>query len=178
MPKAGYLYVLTHPSDPKLYKIGVTTLRPEKRLGQHNSNHQEYAGRMVKETGQAWELKTFIEVPDPYWAEKVFWSATPYPLIPFRRGIEIEAMEWHLVEKGLAAAEKAGIRPASTQTKSVRNHDWMVAQLEGTGIGIIGRYRGLVARTHFQCERGHAFAESAGRLANSKRCPLCAQGCD
>ena len=30
--KAGYLYVLVHPSDLDLYKIGVTVLRPEKRL--------------------------------------------------------------------------------------------------------------------------------------------------
>ena len=36
--RAGYLYVLAHPSDPDLYKIGVTVLRPEKRLAQHNSH--------------------------------------------------------------------------------------------------------------------------------------------
>jgi T5orf172 domain len=40
--KSGYLYVLVHPSDPDLYKIGVTILHPEKRLAQHNYNFEEY----------------------------------------------------------------------------------------------------------------------------------------
>lgn len=42
--KAGYLYVLVHPSDPDLYKIGVTILHPEKRLAQHNSQFHQYGG--------------------------------------------------------------------------------------------------------------------------------------
>jgi predicted GIY-YIG superfamily endonuclease len=50
--KAGYLYVLVHPSDPDLYKIGVTIFQPEVRLAQHNSQHEKHAGRIVKETGQ------------------------------------------------------------------------------------------------------------------------------
>ena len=50
--KSGYLYVLVHPSDPDLYKIGVTILHPEKRLAQHNRHYEEYAGQIVKETGQ------------------------------------------------------------------------------------------------------------------------------
>jgi hypothetical protein len=50
--KPGYLYVLVHPSDPDLYKIGVTILHPEERLAQHNLQYDEYAGRIVKETGQ------------------------------------------------------------------------------------------------------------------------------
>ena len=90
--KSGYLYVLVHPSDPDLYKIGQTTCHPEKRLAQHNSNYKEYTGQIVKETGQKWELKTYIAVPDPYWAESVFWDATPLAVIPFRRGIEVEKM--------------------------------------------------------------------------------------
>jgi hypothetical protein len=40
--RSGYLYVLAHPSDPDLYKIGVTILHPEKRLAQHNYNFEEY----------------------------------------------------------------------------------------------------------------------------------------
>jgi T5orf172 domain-containing protein len=88
--KAGYLYVLVHPSDPDLYKIGVTLLRPEKRLAQHNSQLDKHAGRIVKETGQKWELKTYIAVPDQYWAERAFWGATPFPDFPFRRGEELK----------------------------------------------------------------------------------------
>jgi len=30
--RAGYLYVLVHPSDPRLSKVGVTVLDPKKRL--------------------------------------------------------------------------------------------------------------------------------------------------
>src|SRR3954470_5441508 len=109
--KAGYLYVLVHLSHPDLYKIGVTILHPEKRLAQHNRNHKEYAGQIVKETGRKWELKTYISVPDPYWAEKAFWGATHFPDIPYREGIEVERMEWQLVVKGLDAAKGAGVRP-------------------------------------------------------------------
>ncbi len=76
--KSGYLYVLVHPSDPDLYKIGVTILHPEKRLAQHNRHYEEYAGRIVKETSQKWELKTYIAVPDPYCAERAFWGATAF----------------------------------------------------------------------------------------------------
>ena len=33
--KSGFIYVLVHPSDPDLYKIGITTRKPEQRLAQH-----------------------------------------------------------------------------------------------------------------------------------------------
>jgi hypothetical protein len=56
--KSGYLYVLVHPSDPDLYKIGVTTLLPEKRLAQHNGQYEKYAGQIVKESGQMWHLNS------------------------------------------------------------------------------------------------------------------------
>jgi hypothetical protein len=171
--KAGYLYVLVHPSNPDLYKIGVTILHPEKRLAQHNCQYEKHAGRIVKETGQKWELKTYIDVPDPYWAERAFWGATPIADFPFRRGIEVERMEWQWVEKGLDAAMKAGIRPSPSQTTPVRNSEWMVEQLAGTGIIMIGRYSGLVRGMEFQCERGHVFKESPGVVANRKSCPCC-----
>jgi hypothetical protein len=172
--KSGYLYVLVHPSDPRLYKIGVTTKPVEKRLTEHNRNYKENAGQIVKKTGQKWELKTYIAVPDPYCAEAAFWGATPFPLIPYLRGIEVLKMEWELVQAGLDAAKKAGIRPPPVPpTTSVRNHEWMLKQLEGTGITIVGRYRGLIRGTDFRCEKGHEFTESAGVVANHKACPVC-----
>src|SRR5213083_3496942 len=122
--KAGYLYVLVHPSDPDLYKIGVTVLRPEKRLAQHNSQFDKAAGRIVKETGQKWELKTVIAVPDTYWAESAFWGETPFPLFYPYDGVEVERMDWPMVQKGLDAAAKAGIRPPPRPPKSpVRNRE-------------------------------------------------------
>lgn len=171
--RPGYLYVLVHPSDPDLYKIGVTILEPDKRLAQHNRNLGEYAGKIVKETGQPWELKTYIEVADPYWAEKTFWGATPWSLIPFRGSVEVRKMEWKWVQQGLDAATKAGERPPPPRT--TRNREWMVDQLAGTGITMIGTYRGLVTGIEFQCEKGHVFKESAGLVANQKTCPCCVE---
>lgn len=170
--KAGYLYVLVHPSDPNLHKIGVTILHPEKRLAQHNRCDEKYAGRIVKETGQKWELKTYIAVPDPYWAERAFWVATPFSLIPGLRGIEVLRMEWQLVQRGLDAAKTAGVRPQPQRTP-MRNREWMLRQLEGSGIAMIGRYRGLVTGVEFQCEKGHVFKDSPGLVANKKSCPCC-----
>jgi hypothetical protein len=172
--KSGYLYVLVHPSYPDLYKIGVTVLHPEKRLAQHNCLYEEYAGQIVTKTGQKWELKTYIEVPDPYWAERAFWEVTPFPDLPFRAGIEVERMEWQMVQRGLDAAKKVGIRllrpPRPT---SMRNREWMIRQLEGSGITMIGGYRGLITGMEFQCEKGHVFKESPGVVANRKSCPCC-----
>ena len=139
--KSGYLYVLIHPSDSNLYKIGVTVLHPEERLAQHNRDFEKYAGQVVKASGHKWQLKTYIAVPDPYWAEKAFWGATPFPDIPFRGGGEVERMEWALVQKGLDAAARAGVRPPPVpRTTPVKNRDWFVKQLEGSGITLVGRY--------------------------------------
>ena len=166
---------MVHPSHPNLVKIGQTTLKPEERLAQHNSRYEEYAGQVVKETGQKWELKTYVAVPDPSWAETVFWGATPVTDFPFRRGIEVEKMEWKYVQAGLDAAKKAGKRPPpKPRTTPARNREWMVKRLEGTGITMIGRYRGLVTGVEFQCTMGHIFKESAGVVAyGTKSCPHC-----
>ena len=117
--KSGYLYVLVHPSDPDLYKVGQTTRLPQERLVEHNSNYSKHAGRIVKETGQKWELKTYIAVPDPNWAETVFWGATGLADIPFREGIEVARMEWKLVQAGLKAAKKAGVRPPPSRCRTM-----------------------------------------------------------
>lgn len=172
--KRGFLYVLVHPSAPDLYKIGVTVLQPEKRLAQHNRQHEKAAGRVVKETGKEWQLMPFIAVHDIYHAERAFWGATWIADVPGRGGVEVVNLDWTSVQAGLAAAEKAGVRPLLTpRTKPVRNQDWMLKELEGTGIAMTGRYGGLVRYTEFRCEKGHVFKESAGLLANFKSCPCC-----
>ena len=71
--KPAHIYVLTHSSNPNLYKVGVTIRDPKVRLAQHNSDFTKAAGRVVQETGQEWVLKEFHPVDDPYWAEKAFW---------------------------------------------------------------------------------------------------------
>src|SRR5262249_59365699 len=110
--KSGYLYVLAHPSDPDLYKVGQTTRHPQERLVEHNSDYSKHAGRIVKETGQKWELKTYIAVPDPNWAETVFWGATGWADIPYRGGIEVERREWKRVQAGVWGVKAWGSNTA------------------------------------------------------------------
>ncbi|WP_093300042.1 hypothetical protein ABL840_37370 [Variovorax sp. NFACC27] len=108
----------------------MTILEPGERLAQHNRNFDEYAGKIVKETGQPWELKTYIEVTAPYCAEKTFWGATPWSVIPFRGSVEVRKMEWKWVQQGLDAATKAGERPPPPPRRTpARNREWMVDQL-------------------------------------------------
>jgi hypothetical protein len=168
--KPGYLYMLTHPSNPELFKVGVTILDPKKRLAQHNTQFDKYAGKVVKETGQKWELKNIIEVPDVYWAERKFWGATHWPEIPGTRGVEVLPMKWELVQRAFEAAAKAGVRPPELP-RIVRNSDWLREQLAGTGIMLTRPYRGLITQVEFRCAAGHVFIESPGLLAHKKSCP-------
>ena len=176
--KSGYIYVLVHPSDPGLYKIGITTRKPEQRLAQHNSDHARLAGRIVKETGQKWELKEYHVVPDPYWAEANFWGATPLADIPFRQGIEVEKMEWEWVQAGLDAAKKAGVRPGP---KPLPDHvyaytAWMNNRLAGRGITLIGHVRSKYGKSNFQCSNGHEWRTVPNDVAEGEGCPQCGIG--
>ncbi|WP_405219934.1 GIY-YIG nuclease family protein [Lentisalinibacter sediminis] len=172
MAKPGYLYVLRHPSDPFLVKVGKTTLPPERRLAQHNRNFNSEAGKIVQETGQEWTLEQFIEVPDTSYAEKAFWQAA-HPA-PFRGKIEVMLMGDGWVEVGLAAARNAGVRPdPKPRDKPIRNREWMNGQLEGTNLAMIGHYRGLQTQVEFECMGGHTFKASPGLVANMKYCPFC-----
>jgi hypothetical protein len=177
--KPGYLYVLTHPSDLNLYKIGQTTLHPITRLHQHNSNHEEYAGELVKETGQKWEIKTYIEVLDPYWAESVFWGSTPLADIPYLRGIEVQKMEWEWVQKGLDAAKRAGLRPSP---KELPDHvyaytAWMKKRLEGREITLLGYVRSKAAgKATFRCSNGHEWRTRPVSVAEGAGCTVCGVG--
>lgn len=172
LTKPGYLYVLTHPSDPDLHKIGVTILDPLIRLAQHNTQFDKAAGKVVKETGQLWVLKTFIEVPDPYHAEKAFWSATHWPEIPGTRGIEVLPIKWDMVQKALDVALRAGVRPPEPE-RPKRDSNWMRKQLEGTGIMMTRPYRGLITQIEFRCDKDHVFTESPGLVDHFKSCPCC-----
>lgn len=173
--KAGYLYVLVHPSDPNLYKIGVTVLPPEERLAQHNTQFDTAAGRIVQGTGQPWAIKTVIEVPDVYWAERAFWGSTGLTDIPGGVSVEVHRLDWdRYVQPGLNAAMKAGVRPPPTRTWPVKNKEWMLSQLEGTGITIRFNYRGPKWPIQFQCAQGHVFKAFPSDVAKHKSCPHCA----
>lgn len=177
--KAGYLYVLVHPSNPDLYKIGQTTRHPEKRLAEHNSNYEEYTGQIVKETGQKWELKTYIAVPDPYWAETIFWGATSLVDIPFRRGNEVEKMEWEWVQAGLDAANKAGVRPSPKPLPDYvyAYTAWMNKRLKGRDINLVGYVKSMVSGTAtFLCSNGHEWRTRCIKVAEGEGCPHCGIG--
>lgn len=176
--KSGYLYVLVHPSDPKLIKVGITTRNPEHRLAEHNQNYGEYAGQIVKATGQKWQLKEYHAVPDPVWAESVFWSATEFADIPYRRGIEIERMDWSSVESALDAAKNAGIRPGPpplpdyvyVNTASIRK------RLEGRGITLISHVPSLHGKANFRCSNGHEWRTTPLHVGEGQGCPECGIG--
>jgi hypothetical protein len=176
--KPGYIYVLTHPSDPNLYKIGVTILEPSKRLAQHNSDLSKAAGRISEETGQKWELKEYHAVPDPYHAESAFWSTTPYQLIPYYDGVEVERMSWEEVQRGLEAAKKAGHRPPPKPFE-----DWVYAytasmrkRLEGRGIVLLGYVRSKSGKSDFLCICGHKWKTTPDYVAEGEGCPKCDNG--
>ena len=176
--KSGYLYVLVHPSDPNLYKIGQTTRHPEERLAEHNCNYQEYTGQIVKKTGQEWKLKTYIAVSDPSWAETVFWGATPFADIPFRQGIEVEKMEWKLVQAGLAAVEKADVRPPPKPLPDwvYAYTAWMKKRLEGRDITLVGHVTSRSGKATFRCSSGHKWRTRSACVAEGEGCPQCGIG--
>jgi hypothetical protein len=176
--KPGYLYVLVHPSDPDLYKVGVTILHPKARLAQHNRQYEEYAGKVVKGTGQKWELKTYIAVPDPYWAESVFWGATGWADVPFRGGVEVQRMEWRSVQAGLDAAKYAGVRPPPGPVPNwVHAYTvWMRKRLEGRGITLVGHVRSKFGRSDFRCSNGHQWRTKPNDVAEGEGCPQCGIG--
>lgn len=177
--KSGYLYILVHPSDPLLVKVGQTTRSPQERLIEHNADHSKHAGRIVKETGQKWELKTYIAVPDSIWAERVFWSATGVADVPYRGGVEIEKMEWKLIQAGLKAAKKAGVRPPP---KPLPDHVYAYTaavkkRLEGRGITLVGHVKSKISgRNNFQCSNGHVWRAIPNKVAEGEGCPQCGMG--
>ena len=176
--KSGYIYVLVHPSDPDLYKIGITTRKPEQRLAQHNGDYSQLAGRIVKETGQKWELKEYHAVPDPYWAKTVFWGATPLADLPLGRRIDVEQMEWKWVQAGLDAAKKAGVRPPP---KELPDHvyaytAWMKKRLEGRDIALIGYVKSTAGKATFKCSNGHEWRTRPDYVAEGEGCPQCGIG--
>lgn len=175
--KLGYIYVLVHPSDPELYKIGVTTLKPEQRLAQHNSNYSELTGRIVKKTGQKWELKEYHTVIDRYWAETAFWGATPFADIPDQHGVEVKKMKWEWVQAGLNAAKKSNLRPPELLPDWVYAYTrWMNKLLEGRGITLVGYVKSKSGKSKFQCSNGHEWTAHFDDVAEGKGCPHCGIG--
>jgi len=177
--KSGYIYVLTHPSDTNLFKIGITIHSPTIRLAQHNNDLTKAAGRIVQETGQEWELKEFHPVADPYWAEKAFWNQIPQSAIPYRGGVEIERMTWNEVSAGLSAAKSAGLRPESLSIP-IYETTYNVAvkkRLLGRGIVLLNHVKSVVSgRNDFECTNGHQWRTRPRLVMEGEGCPECEMG--
>jgi hypothetical protein len=176
--KAGYIYILTHPSDPSLYKVGITIRDPIQRLAEHNRDFTQAAGRIVQETGQRWEIKEYHAVADPYLAERVFWGATPYADIPYREGIEIQRMCWHEIQAGLSAAKTARMPPHPAL------NDWVYAytasmkkRLAGRDITLLGYVKSMASgKASFRCSNGHEWRTCPLDVAEGAGCPECGVG--
>jgi hypothetical protein len=175
---SGFLYVLVHPSDPDIYKIGQTIRHPNERLAEHNTNFAEYTGRIVRESGAKWELKSFIAVPDPIKADAAFWVSSPYADMPYLSGIEVQTMTWAQVEAGLNAAKKAGARPAPKPLADwVYGYTaWMRKRLQGRDIELLGYTTSRSGKSNFRCRNGHQWRTRSQEVAEGAGCPECGIG--
>ncbi len=181
--KSGYIYVLGHPSDPELYKVGMTTQTPKERLAQHNSNFDRTAGQIVKETGQKWELVEFHEVADPHHAEAVFWNHIRIPDIPFQGKVEIQVMSWEQVQAGIKLALEAGVRPPPSPV-ALEQPNYVYAnsarirrRLEGRGITLLTYVKSMRSgRADFRCKNGHVWREVPDIVGIGDGCPVCGIG--
>jgi hypothetical protein len=81
--KTGFIYVITHTSDPCLIKVGMTTRSPEISLKEHNTQFHKAAGKIVEATGQKWNLKEFFSVEDTFNAKSIFFHRSPLTELPY-----------------------------------------------------------------------------------------------
>ncbi len=176
--KPGYIYVLLHPSNPDLYKIGITTRKPEERLAEHNNKYTGYAGKIVKDTGLKWILKDYLAVPDTIWAENVFWGATPLADIPFRGGAEVYKMEWEWVQAGMNAVKNSGLRPPPEPLPDYVNTYtlWMNKRLKGREITLVGNVTSRSGKSTFRCSNGHEWRTKSSSVGEGEGCPQCGIG--
>lgn len=180
---AGFIYVLTHPSDQYLIKVGMSTRSPEIRLREHNSQFDKAAGKVVEATGQEWILKEYFEVEDTYNAENAFFQRSPLTEVPGLLANELIklddkyiTLEW--VKEGLEAARRIGIRKDTSQPpipkpKPKKGAQWIESQLEGSGLKPIKGYGNGITKVAFKCPKGHIFKISGRLLINTSFCPAC-----
>jgi hypothetical protein len=181
--KPGFIYVLIHPSDPDLYKIGITILDPKKRLAQHNNDLTKLAGSYVKETGQKWELKEFHPVPDPYNAEKAFWNSMPFVDVPFMGNGEVMRLGWQDVHKGLEAAKRVGVRARLSEPPApdleIAYVNSAKEQLQKRNITIVGNLKTTSKYGTFVCGNGHRWRMSPDLvIKKGTGCYYCGAGAE
>ena len=190
LEQSGYLYVLSHPSDKDLFKIGITRRDPKIRLQEHNTQLDKAAGKVVAETGQHWILKEAVKVADVYLAENVFWQRTPVADIPHLRETELVKIagtggfDYQWILDGLEEAKKAKARSDTSiapipKTTPNRGAEWIASQLVGSGIRPMKTVGNGTTKVWFVCSKDHQFKMSGYTLVGGYKqsrqpsCPVC-----
>jgi len=181
--KSGFIYILTHPSDSNLIKVGMTTRHPNIRLKEHNTQLDKAAGEVVKATGQEWILNKFFKVEDTYNAESAFFQRAPFTEIPGALANELIKLDgkhitWEWVQEGLEVAKSIGVRkntsqPPNQKPKSTKGLQGVEAQLEGSGLNPIDGCGNGITKVAFECSKGHIFKISGRSLIRFPYCPVC-----
>jgi hypothetical protein len=90
-------------------------------------------------------------------------------------------MEWKLVQTGLDAAMKAGVRPPPGAPEPLPDHVYaytaeMKRRLEGRGITIVGHVTSRSGKATFRCRNGHEWRARAFYVGEGQGCPQCGIG--
>ncbi len=181
--KAGFIYVLTHPSDPNLIKVGMTTRTPEVRLKEHNTQFDKPAGKVVEDTGQQWVIKEFIAVEDTYNAESAFFHRSPMTEIPYALSDELLKLDnrfitWDWVNQGFEVAKSVGIRRDTSlapipKPKPKKGAQWIEVQLKDSGLKPLKGFGNGITKVAFECPNGHVFKLDGRTLVRFPFCPVC-----
>lgn len=180
---AGFIYVLIHPSDPYLIKVGITRRNPEVRLKEHNTQFDKAAGRVVDTTGQKWAIKDYFAVDDIYNAESVFFHRSPLTEIPYALHDELIKLDdkfitWDWVNQGLELAKIIGIRNDISQApipkpKPQKGAQWIEVQLKDSGLRPLKGFGNGITKVAFECNKGHFFRLDGRTLVRFPYCPVC-----
>ena len=180
---AGFIYILTHPSDINLIKVGMTTRSPHVRLKEHNTQFDKVAGKVVEATGQEWIIKECFEVEYTYNAESAFFQRSPLTELPGVLSNELlnlddKSITWEWVYEGLEAAKSAGIRRDASQPPNPKpipkkGAQWIEAQLKGSGLKPVNGCGNGITKVAFECPKGHIFKISGRSLVRFPFCPVC-----
>lgn len=183
----GFIYILTHPSDPNLIKVGMTTRNPQIRLKEHNTQLDKATGKIVEDTGQEWVLKEFFTVKDVYNAESAFYDRSPLnsPAFGIGRGGRTEIIRliasggitWDWVQEGLRLAKSIGVRrdlsqPPKTKPKPKKGSEWIKSQLKDSGLKPLKGFGGI-QKVEWMCSEGHIFKIDGRTLVRFPFCPVC-----
>ena len=180
---SGFIYVLTHPSDPYLIKVGMTTRSPNVRLREHNTQFDKVACKVVEANGQEWILKEFCAVEDTYNAESAFFHRSPLTELPYMLGDELVIlddgeMNWNWVNEGLEIAKAVGVRKDTSQPpipkpKPKRGAKWIEAALRDSDLMPLKGYGNGMTKVSFKCSLNHIFRISGCLIVRFPFCPVC-----